>query len=263
MEGLAARAGVSVDTIRYYQARGLLHPPRRQGRVVYYDQSHLARLRRVRALQERGFSLATIARVLSGQLDEADQALVGAVANEDAPAADEPLLTLAQLADRTGIPVELLAAVANEGLLVPKRVGDDEGYTEQDVAAARAGLTLLQWGIPLSELLQVAAEHHRAVTALAQRAIDLFDRHVRHHPGTPAATAGDDPDPERLVEAFHALLPAATTLVGHHFTRVLLQQATEHIERFGSPGERQVALRTERPTRSAARQPTAPQAAAR
>lgn len=237
VEGLAARAGVSVDTVRYYQARGLLHPPRRQGRVAYYDQSHLARLRRIRTLQRRGFSLATIARVLAGQLDEADQALVSAVADQAAPADDQPLLTLEQLAERTGIPVELLGAVAAEGLLVPQRVGDAEGYTEQDVVAARAGLTLLQWGIPLSELLDLAAAHHRAITALADRAVELFDVHVRQ------AGSGSEAAAEHLVDAFHALLPAASVLVGHHFTRVLLRQAVAHIERVGSPEERQIARR--------------------
>ena len=34
VEALAAAAGISVDTLRFYQARGLLPSPRRVGRVV-------------------------------------------------------------------------------------------------------------------------------------------------------------------------------------------------------------------------------------
>ena len=44
VEQLSARAGVSVDTIRYYQSKGLLDPPRREGRVAWYDDGHLDRL---------------------------------------------------------------------------------------------------------------------------------------------------------------------------------------------------------------------------
>ncbi|MGH9074678.1 MAG: MerR family transcriptional regulator, partial [Acidimicrobiales bacterium] len=62
VDQLAARAEVSVDTIRFYQARGLLPPPRRQGRVAWYDVTHLERLDRIRRLQEQGLSLATIHR---------------------------------------------------------------------------------------------------------------------------------------------------------------------------------------------------------
>src|SRR5580658_393500 len=46
-----------------YQARGLLPPPDRRGRVGYYGSGHLARLRLIAELQEQGFSLASIKRV--------------------------------------------------------------------------------------------------------------------------------------------------------------------------------------------------------
>src|ERR1700733_6164887 len=77
VEQLSGQTGVPVDTIRYYQSKGLLDPPRRQGRVAWYDDGHLERLARIRSLQQRGFTLATIARLLSGELDAADEALVG------------------------------------------------------------------------------------------------------------------------------------------------------------------------------------------
>lgn len=251
VEELAERAGVSVDTVRYYQAKGLLAPPRRQGRLAWYGPGHLQRIVRIRQLQGKGLTLAAVARVLAGELDAADEELVGALTGELHPAR---LLSLQQMADRTGIPVPLLQAVVNEGLLVPRRVGDVEGFTEDDVAAAGAGLALLQWGIPLSELLDLGRRHHRAVEDLARRAVELFDTHVRQPqrrqapgdgaatgPATGPAAAGDT---ERLVDAFHSLLPAATTLVTHHFTRVLLQSALDHIERLGTSDER-AAVRAE------------------
>ena len=77
VEQLSVRSGVSVDTVRYYQSKGLLDPPRREGRVAWYDDGHLDRLARIRTLQQRGFTLATIARLVSGDLDAADEALLG------------------------------------------------------------------------------------------------------------------------------------------------------------------------------------------
>jgi len=233
VEELARRAGVRVDTVRYYQSRGLLPLPRRSGRVALYDEEHLKCLERVRSLQAKGFTLATIARVLAGELDVADQALVGALAGEVLSSAGGELLDLDTLAERTGVPAGILRAVEREGLLVPRRVGDTEGYTEDDVAVARAGLVLLEWGLPLSELLDLARTHDQAMRDVAERAVDMFDTYVR--------VAGVGPDGEakarRLVEAFEALLPATATLVSHHFTRVLLSVALDHIEHVGSATE--------------------------
>jgi DNA-binding transcriptional MerR regulator len=233
VEELARRAGIRVDTVRYYQSRGLLPFPRRSGRVALYDDEHLRCLERVRSLQTKGFSLATIARVLSGELDAADQALVGALAGEVLGSSGGELLDLETLAERTGVPAGILGAVEREGLLVARRVGDSEGYTQDDVAVARAGLVLLEWGLPLSELLDLARAHDHAMREVAERAVDMFDTYVRN--------AGGGPDGEqrarRLVEAFEALLPATATLVSHHFTRVLLSVALEHIEHVGSPTE--------------------------
>src|SRR5215210_2622218 len=60
IDSLARESGVTSRNIRAYQTRGLLPPPRMEGRVGYYDEGHLARLRYVAGLQERGFSLAAI-----------------------------------------------------------------------------------------------------------------------------------------------------------------------------------------------------------
>src|SRR5215831_7570896 len=66
IENLSHRSGVTTRNIRAYQSRGLLAPPvaRPGSRSAYYTQEHLARLRLVSRLQERGFSLAGIADLL-------------------------------------------------------------------------------------------------------------------------------------------------------------------------------------------------------
>lgn len=232
VDELAAGAGLSVDTVRFYQSRGLLSPPRRSGRVALYGEEHRRRLERIRDLQAKGLTLATIGRLLAGELDAADEALVTALAGPAPGAAPSGgPITIEQLAERSGIPLPILEAVAREGLLVPQR----GGYDEADVAVAQAGLTLLAHGLPMPELLELARQHNAAMRAVAEQAVALFDTHVRQ----PLRAAGpDDGDPAtRLVEAFEALLPATATIVAHHFTRTLLAVAREHIERVGQPDE--------------------------
>src|SRR5918996_3464399 len=98
VEELARRADVSVDTIRFYQKRRLLPPPRREGRIAWYGPAHVERLSRIRELQRRGFSLVVIRRLLEGELDPADEPLAAAVAA--AEGAPEELLTADELAAR-------------------------------------------------------------------------------------------------------------------------------------------------------------------
>ena len=223
VEQLAARAEVSVDTVRFYQARGLLDPPRRTGRIALYDDGHLARLDRIRELQAKGFTLATIGRLVRGELDAADEALIEAAGGEGDGEAAEEFFDLDELAARSGIPVALLQAIEREGLLVGRRHQGGPAYTPGDVAVARAGLRLLELGLPLPEVLELARDHHARVRQTAERAVALFDAHVRQ----PLRSAGLDEDAAaaRLVEAFDALLPATVDLVSHHFRRTLLAVA--------------------------------------
>ena len=61
---LATLSGVSIRNIRAYRERGLLDPPRRQGRAAFYEDRHLAQLRTVNELLRRGFTSAHIAEFL-------------------------------------------------------------------------------------------------------------------------------------------------------------------------------------------------------
>jgi hypothetical protein len=89
-------------------------------------------------------------------------------------------------------------------------------------------LRLLEFGLPLAGLHALAHDTDNALRGLAERAVDLFDEHVRK---PIRDTAGDDPRAaEQMVEAFAELLPAVTDLVSHHFRRVLLESAEAHIE---------------------------------
>jgi DNA-binding transcriptional MerR regulator len=233
VEELARRADVSVDTIRFYQKRQLLPAPRREGRIAWYGPDHVERLQRIRELQRQGFSLAVIRRLVAGELDAADVPLAAAVAG--AQVGDAELLTLDDLAARVGVPAPLLDAVAREGLLVAQQRDGTTGYTAADADVLRAGLRLLEAGLPLPDLLALARRHHDATRAIAADAVEMFDEHVRHPIQHSDLT--DDEKAERLVAAFGTLLPTVTTLVANHFRSVLLDVAQEHLEAVGHPSE--------------------------
>jgi DNA-binding transcriptional MerR regulator len=231
IEQLARAAGVPVDTVRFYQGKGLIPAPRRAGRVTWYAEQHLDRLRRIRELQQRGFSLTVIRRFLEGELEESDEALVAAITH---PAAPETL-TLEELAERSGVAAPLLRSLEQAGLLVAvaDAGADDEArYPASDLESLAAGLKLVEAGVPLPELLSLGREHADHVEATARRAVELFDRHVRERI---QAAGGSQEDAERrLLQLFEELLDASGTLVRAHFERTLVRAAREHVERSRS-----------------------------
>ncbi|MGH2681164.1 MAG: MerR family transcriptional regulator [Actinomycetota bacterium] len=229
VEQLASTCEVSVDTVRYYQARGLLPQPEKEGRVAWYRPEHVDRIRQIRVLQGQGLTLAAIRRVVDGELGLADAGLAAAVAAERGEAAaDGEVLSLDAFAAASGVPASLIQAVEREGIRIGRDVDGATRYTAGDIELVRTALRLLEFGLPLGDLLSLAREADGALRGLAERAVELFDEHVRK----PIRDTADDPDAAstRIVEAFHELLPAVTLLVSHHFRRVLLEVADEHLE---------------------------------
>ncbi|TMD75455.1 MAG: MerR family transcriptional regulator [Chloroflexi bacterium] len=222
---MARASGMAVDTIRFYQGKGLLDAPRREGRVTWYAESHLERLGRIRELQRRGFTLTVIRRFLEGELEPSDESLVAAVTRPSSP----QTLTLDELAERSGVAVPLLKNLEQAGLLVPVEGGDVPLYPADDLDAIAAGMKLIAAGVPLGPLIELASEYADATDRVARKAVDLFDRHVRERI---QSEGGETEAAERrLLELFNELLEASGLLVRHHFQRTLLRAAREHIEK--------------------------------
>jgi DNA-binding transcriptional MerR regulator len=234
VEQLAAACDVSVDTIRYYQSLGLLEPPGREGRVAWYGEEHAVRIAEIRELQRKGLTLAAIGRVVRGELGTADADLAAAVAAaRGAPGVDAETLDLDAFAARSGVPASLIQAVEREGIRIGTVVDGQASYTPADIEVVRTALRLLEFGLPLGDLLALAREADAAMRGLAERAVELFDEHVRK---PIRDTAGDDAAAAaQMVEAFRELLPAVTELVAHHFRRVLLETAEAQIEVGSAP----------------------------
>ena len=98
--GLASAAGVGVETVRYYQRRGLLpEPPRPPGEIRRYGDEDLRRLRFIRSAQAAGFTLAEIAELLDLDASD-DQARARELALSRVAALDDKI---AELRARLGL----------------------------------------------------------------------------------------------------------------------------------------------------------------
>ena len=97
--GLAKAAGVSVETVRYYQRRGLLsEPPRPPGEVRRYGEQELKRLRFIRSAQTAGFTLSEIKELLDFDSTD-DRARARELAQERVAALEEKIAELRKARD--------------------------------------------------------------------------------------------------------------------------------------------------------------------
>src|SRR3954468_1226965 len=234
VEQLAASCDVSVDTVRFYQSRGLLPQPEREGRLAWYGEEHAERIRRIRELQGKGLTLAAITRVLDGEVAAGDADLAAAVAvargGADGHAA---ILTLDELAGASGVPASLIQAGEREGIAGGRRAGGEVRYSSADVEVVRTALRLLEFGLPVGQLLGLARDADSALRDLAVPAVDLFaaDLSAARAREPIRDTVGADPSGgARTAEAFEALLPAVTALIANHFRRVVLEEAERRLD---------------------------------
>lgn len=156
-------------TLRFYRERKLIHPPRREGRIAWYDETHLARLRTISALLERGHTLNGIAE-LAEAFDHGRN--VGELLGLGAPTEETPVrLTPEALADYFGDQAtpENFAASLELGYL-----GTDGGEIVHisrrllDVTAA-----LVREGIPLADVLSAGRRVRAHADALAELFTDM------------------------------------------------------------------------------------------
>ncbi|GAA1245769.1 MerR family transcriptional regulator [Streptomyces aureus] len=173
MEELAREAGITVRTLRFYRERKLIPPPRREGRIAWYDESHLARLRTIAALLERGHTLSGIAE-LSEAFDRGRD--VGELLGLGEPSEETPVrLTPEELADYFAgqVTPENLEAAMDLGYVGVD--GEEIVHVSRrllDVSAA-----LVREGVPLADVLSAA----KRVRAHAEDLAELFTDLVLSH----------------------------------------------------------------------------------
>jgi DNA-binding transcriptional MerR regulator len=179
IDELARLAATTVRNVRVYQDRGLLAPPRRDGRVGIYTDAHLARLQLIGRLLRRGYTFATIAEMLAiwergGNLaDVLDlESAVGHPWSDEVPGH----VTAGQLDEYFGAedtPQNRARAVAL-GLLEP----DGEGYRVPSPRLLSAGAEMVAAGFTLPAVLDLAERIRVHVDAAARDMAATVAEHV-------------------------------------------------------------------------------------
>jgi DNA-binding transcriptional MerR regulator len=173
IDELAARTGMTVRTLRFYATEGLLPPPRRTGRIAVYGPQHRMRVDLIRTLQEHGYTLAAIEKVLARippDASPAEFALQAAVLAPWLPERPEEL-------DRAALERRIGRRVSDEeiGYLAELGAVELSGDTFR-VAPGLLGhaLELLALPVPtrvLHDSSRVIAEH---ATAVADGLTEIF-----------------------------------------------------------------------------------------
>jgi DNA-binding transcriptional MerR regulator len=181
LDELARQAGVASTTVRLYQTKGLLAPPRLEGRTGWYDDSHLSRLRLIARLQGEGYSLAGIANLLEQwEHGRSLGAVIGVEAELDALIGDvhaivlDPVELLERLPEGSMTP-DLLQRAASLALVQPT---DDGKIRVADRRFLETGVALAHIGIPLDVILDEWEALVVHTDDIATRFVGLFETYL-------------------------------------------------------------------------------------
>jgi DNA-binding transcriptional MerR regulator len=174
IDDLAALSKVSVRNIREYQDRGLLPPPRRDGRIAYYGEEHVLRLRLISRLLNRGYTLAVIRDLLTAWSSGLElSALLGLETESNGPWTHEDRvdLTKEELDDTFGRPLQQthMDKLIDTGVVIPN--GSMFRCSRSKVVATMP--ILLAAGVPIDDALEVLVRIRRHMDAVAYDMADL------------------------------------------------------------------------------------------
>jgi DNA-binding transcriptional MerR regulator len=237
IDELARSADVVVSTVRLYQNRGLLPAPTKRGRIGYYDERHLSRLRLIAQLQDRGFSLASIKELLDGM--DRGESLRAVLGLGDTPSTWSPeppkrmpLTELASYLPQVEFTPEMVNRVIGLGLV--ELTDDGSEVVVRSPSFLQIGSELAALGVPPDVIL----DQYEALRDDSERIAGRFTDVFRAHMWEPFVEAGMPA--ERVTEMINTLEklgPLAENVVVMALRHALQEQAETFIraeaERLG------------------------------
>ncbi|MGW3502492.1 MerR family transcriptional regulator [Streptomyces globisporus] len=231
IEDLANASGATVRTIRAYQDRGLLPTPERRGRANVYREAHLARLRQIADLLDRGYTLASIKELLEAW--DAGRGLggvLGLVAEVQGPWTDEEAdrITRTELDAKFGGAQDEEAIAEAVALGVLERVpGRDDEFLVPSPQELAVAVELHAAGVPLTAISAHLRELRGQVEHIASRFLEfttehVFARYLGHRPPT-------DSDAAEAASMVRRLRPLAQQTVDAELARAMRLFATRHL----------------------------------
>jgi DNA-binding transcriptional MerR regulator len=192
IDDLARAAGTTARNVRAYQERGLLPPPEKRGRVGYYNDSHLVRLKLIDSLLSRGFTTAHIQDFITSWETGNDIAEVLGLENT--------LTERWAQGETMRVPRELVGDVlgAHDDAVIERLVsmslarieGNDCVLTEPELLKGFAELR--QFGFSLGHLLDVHADTELLMRQVAVRIIGEAKNQITADHGEGWMPEGDE-----------------------------------------------------------------------
>jgi DNA-binding transcriptional MerR regulator len=217
IDDLAHQAGITVDTIRYYAREGLMPPPTPAGRHRLYGDRHLDRLRRIRELQERRFSLAAIRAIVETNRPGIDDLFAGS----------GHTYSLDELTERSGLPAELIERLRGVNLLPDPAEFGRAAYDDTDLNLLEAIAELRELGMPAEVLVELGEIYVRNFQVLQREVIDMFagKTHAEWTPEMRTSVQDLSAETGRLIPAVDRVLNHVHQRTLQHFTLDAIREA--------------------------------------
>lgn len=232
IEELASLTSTTVRSLQSYRNRGLLPPPRREGRVAWYSDVHVERLRLIADLISRGYSLAAIAELFDGLgRGEHIHDLLGVEAAADR-ATEAEVVTPRQVAAVIGEGPDALTAAVEMGMFAPLDDADEGNPADRPYAVLlpenlRAGAALVGAGIPAEDVIAEGLRLRADAEAIADRFVGLAVDYVFER----RADDGVPDDAASLTELATELVPYAGTVISEMVQAALRARLHAEVER--------------------------------
>lgn len=221
IDELSREAGSTVRNVRAYQDRGLLPPPEKRGRTGIYSDVHLARLKIIGALLERGYTLNNIRDLLEAWEEGRDLndvlGLEVAVTSWQRPSVPSYVDYRDMLYDfGPDVTPEVMTKAIKLGYIIPEGMRLRVPYPR----IYNAGKELAEAGVPLDAVLTHVSLVRKEVDALAERFINMIVQHIVDEKyGENALPSGEDVP--KLAEFIARIQPLADAVVSDELGRVL------------------------------------------
>ena len=244
IDELAREASSTVRNVRAYQDRGLLPPPEKRGRTGIYSDVHLARLRIIGALLERGFTINNIRDLLNAWQEGRDlndilglEIAVTSWRNPEIPDYIDYEELIADFGEE--FTTDVMTKAVKLGYIIPEGMRLRIPYPR----IYHAGKELVEAGIPLGALLTHVQLIRDDVDKLAVRFIDMIVEYlVDEKYGKGSLPKGDDVP--HLANVISRLRPLAEAVVSTELGRVLeksinkvlvdrMENVLSHLEKQG------------------------------
>jgi DNA-binding transcriptional MerR regulator len=203
---LAEEAGVPVATVRHYLREGLLPEGEKTSRnMAYYPPELVDRIRLIKQLQEERFMPLRVIGELLDREDADPESVRRRIENSDrvfelALSYEQDRIGLGELSERTGVPGQVISALADQGVVGP----DDDGFSEADVRIVEAIARFRAGGYDerIGFTVHDAANFVEPLGELAEREVTmLIGKLVGRH------------EPDRVVELFEAGIDPLRSLI--------------------------------------------------